>query len=81
MSLKENDYIVLSEGGFTKSHGKRWLEMLRQWLVKCPQCSEVRLVVGARENNQYVCKDCATVSRSEDQLQEVSKPCLIKVQC
>ena len=26
--------------------------------MKCPQCSEVRLVVGAQENDQYVCDDC-----------------------
>jgi len=58
LSLKENDYIVLSEDGLTKNPGEGWLEILRQWLVKCPQCSEVRLVVGARENDQYVCKDC-----------------------
>lgn len=37
---------------------ENWLERLRQWLVECPRCSEVRLVVGARENDQYVCKDC-----------------------
>ena len=41
--------------------------------MKCPQCSEVRLVVGARENDQYVCKDCDAVSRSDIQLHEVSK--------
>ena len=32
--------------------------MLRQWLVQCPQCSEVRLVVGAHEKDRYICKDC-----------------------
>jgi len=59
VSLKENDYIVLSGGGLRKRPGGGWLETLRQWLVKCPQCSEVRLVVGAQENDQYVCKDCS----------------------
>ena len=58
MSLEENDYIVLSGGGLTKSFAEGWPEILRQWLVKCPQCSEVRLVVGAQENDPYVCKDC-----------------------
>ena len=37
---------------------ENWLEMLRQWLVQCPQCSEVRLVVGAHEKDRYICKDC-----------------------
>ena len=58
VSMEENDYIVLSGGGLKKRPEESWAEILRQWLVKCPQCSEVRLVVGARENDQYVCKDC-----------------------
>jgi hypothetical protein len=32
--------------------------MLRRWLVECPQCSQVWIVVGARENDRHVCKDC-----------------------
>ncbi|MDQ3802450.1 MAG: hypothetical protein M3416_01125 [Acidobacteriota bacterium] len=32
--------------------------MLRRWLVECPQCAQVWLVVGARENDRHVCKDC-----------------------
>jgi transcription elongation factor Elf1 len=32
--------------------------MLRRWRVECPRCSEVWLVVGARENDAYVCKGC-----------------------
>jgi hypothetical protein len=32
--------------------------MLRRWLVECPQCAQVWLVVGARENDSHVCKDC-----------------------
>jgi transposase-like protein len=37
---------------------KKWREMLKQWVVQCPECDEVRLVVGAHENDRYVCKDC-----------------------
>lgn len=58
MAVPENQYIVLPETTVGKKRGERWLETLRRWLVKCPQCSEVRLVVGAHENDQYVCKDC-----------------------
>jgi ribosomal protein S27AE len=58
MALPENEYIVLSEGKFTKRRGENWLEILRRWLVQCPNCAEVRLVVGAHENDRYVCKDC-----------------------
>ena len=41
-------------------HGpeKSWLVTLRRWLVQCPQCTEVRLVVGARENDLYKCRQC-----------------------
>jgi DNA-directed RNA polymerase subunit RPC12/RpoP len=56
MALPENEYIVLSDATINKR--ERPFEILRRWLVQCPQCSEVRLVVGARENDQYVCKDC-----------------------
>lgn len=49
------EYIVLP--GVNRK-GTRAFEILRRWLVQCPQCSEVRLVVGARKNDQYVCKDC-----------------------
>jgi uncharacterized protein (DUF983 family) len=37
---------------------QRWLMTLRRWLVQCPECTEVRLVVGARENDRYKCKQC-----------------------
>jgi transposase-like protein len=37
---------------------ERWPAMLRRWLVECPRCAEVWLVVGARENDRHVCKDC-----------------------
>ena len=40
----------------------RWLEswpaMLRRWLVECPRCAQVWLVVGAKGNERHVCKDC-----------------------
>ena len=58
MAVPENQYIVLPETTDGKRRGERWFEVLRRWLVKCPQCSEVRLVVGAQENDEYVCKDC-----------------------
>ena len=58
VAVPENQYIVLPETTVGKKRGERWAEVLRRWVVKCPQCLEVRLVVGARENDQYVCKDC-----------------------
>lgn len=50
--------VVLPETTVGKKSGESWSEVLRRWLVQCPQCSEVRLVVGAQENDRYVCKDC-----------------------
>jgi rRNA maturation endonuclease Nob1 len=58
MGLGETKYVVLSQDGFTKPATERWRDTLRRWLVQCPNCAEVRLVVGARENERYVCKDC-----------------------
>lgn len=55
MALPENKYIVLPEA---RRDGGTSFEILRRWLVQCPQCSEVRLAVGVRENDRYVCKDC-----------------------
>jgi len=58
MAVPNNQYIVLPETTVARKRGERWLETLRRWIVRCPKCSEVRLVVGADENDQYVCKDC-----------------------
>jgi DNA-directed RNA polymerase subunit RPC12/RpoP len=74
MALPENEYIVLSDATIHKRDGKRPFEILRRWLVQCPQCSEVRLVVGARENDQYVCKDCGhSFTITNDDLAEQSR--------
>ena len=32
--------------------------ILRRWFVRCPRCSEVWLVVGARDDERHVCKGC-----------------------
>jgi hypothetical protein len=48
---------------------KSWLVTLRRWLVQCPQCTEVRLVVGARENDRYKCRQSGhdfTIVRKPD---------------
>jgi rRNA maturation endonuclease Nob1 len=58
MATREDQYIVLPETTIGKKRGESWLDILRRWIVRCPKCSEVRLVVGADENDQYVCKDC-----------------------
>ena len=55
MAVPENKYIVLPKA--KRDRGKPF-EILRRWLVQCPQCAEVRLVVGVRENDRYVCKSC-----------------------
>jgi rubredoxin len=58
MGLGLSDYVAITETRPGKAAGTSWLEILRQWLVQCPQCSEVRLVIGAHEDDRYVCKDC-----------------------
>ncbi len=35
-----------------------WPETLRRWFVRCPRCTEVWLVAGAREDDRHVCKGC-----------------------
>jgi transposase-like protein len=50
--------IALTTPQTRKIARKNWREMLRQWLVQCPECSEVRLAVGAHEKDRYICKDC-----------------------
>jgi formylmethanofuran dehydrogenase subunit E len=67
MSLAETKYVVFQEHELKKEATESLPDALRRWLVKCPQCTEVRLVVGARENERYVCKDCGhsfTISRT-----------------
>lgn len=58
MGLGHTDYPVRTGKSTREATRETWLEMLRQWLVQCPQCAEVRLVVGAQEHDRYVCKDC-----------------------
>lgn len=58
MALEKSESVVLPEGNSRKRGRGNWAEMLRRWLVECPLCSEVWLVVGARENDRYICKDC-----------------------
>jgi hypothetical protein len=58
MGASGTGYVVLPRGGAVKRAGAGWLELLRRWLVECPQCAAVWLVVGARENDGYICKDC-----------------------
>ena len=58
MGLGPSEHMALRAPEARKGAGENWLEMLKQWLVECPQCSEVRLVVGAREKDRYICKYC-----------------------
>lgn len=58
MALTEKEFTVLSGARSDNKPDEGWLETLHRWLVQCPQCSQVRLVVGAQENDRYVCKDC-----------------------
>ena len=57
MALWENEHLR-SERSSKQQSRESWLEILRRWIVQCPQCAEVHLVVGATENDRYVCKDC-----------------------
>ena len=58
MGFGRSECLSLRDSGAKKATGESWLEALKQWLVQCPQCSQVRLVVGAHEGDQYICKDC-----------------------
>lgn len=58
MALNKNKYIFLSESSIRRSSGESWLEILQRWSVQCPQCQEIWLVIGAHENDRYVCKNC-----------------------
>ena len=58
MSLAQSNYVVYPEGTLSKEATESWPELVRRWLVQCPNWTEIRLVVGAQENERYVCKDC-----------------------
>jgi hypothetical protein len=60
MGLSGRGYVVLSDNvtGKRVRGSESWLEILRRWIVECPQCSEVWLVVGSHEGDSYVCRDC-----------------------
>ena len=58
MGRERTGQSILAGEGIVRRKGESWPAMLRRWLVECPQCSQVWLVVGARENDRHVCKDC-----------------------
>jgi hypothetical protein len=58
MGLKDIGQSVRPAEGAGRRSGEGWTSMLQRWLVACPQCAQVWLVVGARENDRHVCKDC-----------------------
>jgi hypothetical protein len=58
MGLKGFGQSVVPDEGAVRRRGESWPAMLRRWLVECPQCDQIWLVVGARENDRHVCKDC-----------------------
>ena len=58
MGLRKSKYVVLPEVRPIKRGDESWSKILRRWFVECPQCGEVWLVVGARENDRHVCKSC-----------------------
>jgi predicted RNA-binding Zn-ribbon protein involved in translation (DUF1610 family) len=60
MELSRKGYVILSDSvtGKRVRASESGLEILRRWIVECPQCSEVWLVVGAREGESYACRDC-----------------------
>jgi len=57
MTPKKNKFIVLSEHN-KRGSGESWREILKRSSVQCPQCREMWLVIGAQENDRYVCKNC-----------------------
>jgi transposase-like protein len=58
MAVSNRKYIAVSAAETGKKQQESWRQILRRSLVQCPRCSEVWLVVGAQENDRYVCKDC-----------------------
>jgi len=58
MELRKIEHSSQTPPETSNPEAKKWREVLRQWLVQCPECTEVRLVVGLQENDQYICKDC-----------------------
>lgn len=76
MGFGRAEQIAVTAPDTEKGAGKNWLEMLRQWLVQCPQCGQVRLVVGAHENDRYVCKDCGHGFAIKRSMATTKKPTL-----
>lgn len=58
MGRERNVQSILPGEGMGGRKDESWPTMLRRWLVECPRCTQVWLVVGARENDRHVCKDC-----------------------
>ena len=58
MATTRNKFIVLAKGNIERKSGESWPEILHRWFVRCPNCEAQWLVIGVRENDRHVCKDC-----------------------
>jgi hypothetical protein len=58
MVLNESLDVVSPDSRPVRRGDESRSETLRRRFVECPQCAEVWLVVGARENDRHVCKGC-----------------------
>ena len=77
MGLRKSKYVVLPERKPVEGSGESWSAILRRWFVECPQCAEVWLVVGAREDDRHVCKGCGhgfAIRLSTEQAAETPTP-------
>ncbi len=41
-----------------KKDTQQWEEALKQHFQTCPQCGQVWLAIGLRENEEYSCRTC-----------------------
>ena len=55
-AIKNNSFHFGNRTEKEARKGKR--EVLRSWTLRCPQCLQTWIVIGARVGEQHKCKSC-----------------------
>ena len=59
MSAAVKDRLFSSREAPVRRDRESWRDMMRRWMLRCPQCAQTWLVVGARVNDMHECKSCS----------------------
>ncbi|MDQ3684874.1 MAG: hypothetical protein M3430_04650 [Acidobacteriota bacterium] len=58
MNAAIKNQLVPLHLGATEEARTEWHAIKRRWTLRCPQCGQTWLVIGARAGDEHKCKSC-----------------------